>query len=148
MSLPARPDPPVVGKVTHSSIELYWNPPEQSSPQKGDDRPRYCIQEEEVGSRSKGFGNVYSGYSTSNVFTGLESRSQYRYRLRCMNNHGNSAWSVVVSVTTTTKPKTSEDLLKAVAKRDVDTVKKILPGKIHDCTITEMLSASVKICTN
>ncbi|XP_020903026.1 fibronectin type 3 and ankyrin repeat domains protein 1, partial [Exaiptasia diaphana] len=127
MSVPGRPDPPVVGKVTHNSIELYWNPPEQASPRKGDDRPKYCVQEEEVGTRSKGFGNVYSGYSTSNVFTGLEPRSQYRYRLRCMNNYGNSAWSVVVTVTTTRKPKTSEDLLKAVGKRDLETVNKILP---------------------
>ncbi|KXJ05725.1 Fibronectin type 3 and ankyrin repeat domains 1 protein [Exaiptasia diaphana] len=51
MSVPGRPDPPVVGKVTHNSIELYWNPPEQASPRKGDDRPKYCVQEEEVGTR-------------------------------------------------------------------------------------------------
>jgi hypothetical protein len=127
MSVPARPDPPIVGKVTHNSIELYWKPPEKGSPEKGDGRLRYCIQEEEVGSKSKGFGNVYSGYSTNNIFEGLEPRTQYRYRMRCTNNQGNSAWSVVVSVSTTTKPKTSEDLQKAVAKNDLETVVKILP---------------------
>ncbi|KAK3727511.1 hypothetical protein QZH41_018374 [Actinostola sp. cb2023] len=127
MSIPARPNPPVVGKVTHNSIELYWNLPEQAPSHKGDDRPRYCIQEEEIGSRSKGFGNVYAGYANSYVFSGLEPRTQYRYRLRCINNHGNSAWSVIVTVTTTRKPKTSEDLAKAVAKRDLETVANILP---------------------
>lgn len=130
MSVPARPDPPIVGKVTHNSIELYWKPPEKSSPEKGDSRLRYCIQEEEVGNKSKGFGNVYTGYSTSNIFEGQEPRTQYRYRMRCMNDHGNSAWSVVVTVSTTAKPKTSEDLQKAVAKNDVETVNKILPGNI------------------
>ncbi|XP_031558329.1 fibronectin type 3 and ankyrin repeat domains protein 1-like [Actinia tenebrosa] len=127
MSVPLRPDPPIVGKVTHNSIELYWNPPEKGSPEKGDSRLRYCIQEEEVGNKSKGFGNVYSGYSTSNVFEGLEPRTQYRYRIRCMNDNGNSAWSVVVMVSTTAKPKTSEDLQKAVAKNDVETVANIIP---------------------
>ena len=64
MSVPPRPDPPVVGKVTHNSIELYWKAPETSHQGKGDSRVRYCVQEEELGPKSKGFGNVYSGYST------------------------------------------------------------------------------------
>ena len=134
MSVPFRPDPPIVGKVTHNSIELYWateedgGSPRSGSPTKGDHRLRYTVQEEEVGTRSKGFGNVYSGYSTSNVFEGLEPRSQYRYRLRSMNDNGASAWSAVVTIMTTAKPKTSEDLQKAVMKGDVDTVKQILPG--------------------
>lgn len=63
MSVPPRPDPPIVGKVTHNSIELYWRAPEVVDQGKGDSRLRYCIQEEELGPRSKGFGNVYSGYS-------------------------------------------------------------------------------------
>lgn len=65
MSVPPRPDPPVVGKVTHNSIELYWKAPEAVEQGQGDSRARYCIQEEELGPKSKGFGNVYSGYSTS-----------------------------------------------------------------------------------
>lgn len=63
-AVPPRPDPPVVGKVTHNSIELYWRAPEAVEQGKGDGRLRYCIQEEELGPKSKGFGNVYSGYST------------------------------------------------------------------------------------
>lgn len=128
MSVPPRPDPPVVGKVTHSSIELYWKAPEASHQGKGDSRVRYCVQEEELGPKSKGFGNVYSGYSTMNVFNGLEARTQYRYRLKCMNDFGSSAWSPVVTVSTTKKPLTSEDLQRAVTKGDVETVKSILPG--------------------
>ncbi|RMX45254.1 hypothetical protein pdam_00000750 [Pocillopora damicornis] len=129
MSVPPRPDPPIVGKVTHNSIELYWRAPEVVDQGKGDSRLRYCIQEEELGPRSRGFGNVYSGYSKMNVFEGLEARTQYRYRLKCMNDFGSSAWSAVVTVSTTKKPQTSEDLQRAVTKGDVETVRNILPGK-------------------
>lgn len=128
MSVPPRPDPPIVGKVTHNSIELYWRAPEVVDQGKGDSRLRYCIQEEELGPRSRGFGNVYSGYSKMNVFEGLEARTQYRYRLKCMNDFGSSAWSAVVTVSTTKKPQTSEDLQRAVTKGDVETVRNILPG--------------------
>ena len=53
-----------------------------------------------------------------NVFEGLEARTQYRYRLKCMNDFGSSAWSAVVTVSTTKKPQTSEDLQRAVIKGD------------------------------
>ena len=46
-----------------------------------------------------------------------------------MNDFGSSAWSPVVTVSTTKKPLTSEDLQQAVTKGDVETVKNILPGK-------------------
>ena len=67
-----------------------------------------------------------------NVFEGLESRTQYRYRLKCMNDFGSSAWSAVVTVSTTKKPQTSQDLQRAVTKGDVETVKNILPGELHN----------------
>ncbi|XP_032219322.2 fibronectin type 3 and ankyrin repeat domains protein 1 [Nematostella vectensis] len=123
MSVPARPNPPVVGKVTHSSIELYWEPPTIIGAAKSDGRLQYSVEE---GERTKGFGKVYSGFSTSNVFEGLEPSTDYRYRIRCKNDAGNSAWSSVITVRTTKKPKTNEDLHKAVAKKDVQAVIKVL----------------------
>ncbi|XP_067054501.1 fibronectin type 3 and ankyrin repeat domains protein 1-like isoform X2 [Acropora muricata] len=128
MSVPSRPDPPVVGKVTHNSIELYWKLPEACEEGHGDSRVRYCVQEEELGQKSRGFCNVYSGYSRMNVFSGLEARTQYRYRLKCVNDSGSSAWSAAITVSTTKKPMTSEDLQRAVTKGDVETVRNILPG--------------------
>ena len=53
-----------------------------------------------------------------------------------MNDSGSSAWSVVVVVSTTKKPQTSEDLQRAVAKGDVETVKNIIPGKLTHYTFT------------
>ena len=43
-----------------------------------------------------------------------------------MNDFGSSAWSAVVTVSTTKKPQTSEDLQRAVTKGDVETVRNIL----------------------
>lgn len=126
MSEHTRPDPPVVGKVTHHSIELYWdmNNTEEEKPVHG--KTHYSIQEEEVGTRNAGFGNVYSGFAKSHVFEGLEPQMQYRYRLRKRNNVSDSLWSVVITVNTTRKPKTSEDLIKAVSHQDLEKVDVIL----------------------
>lgn len=46
-----------------------------------------------------------------------------------MNDFGSSAWSAVVTVSTTKKPMTSEDLQRAVRKGDTETVRNILPGE-------------------
>ncbi|PIK54974.1 putative fibronectin type 3 and ankyrin repeat domains 1 protein [Apostichopus japonicus] len=59
---PKRPDPPVVGKVTHHSIELYWESAGQTSDSgKGDGRLRFCLQEAD---KSQGWGNVHIGASS------------------------------------------------------------------------------------
>ena len=55
--VPEKPAPPIVGKVTYNSIELYWDQPATTEDSSGG-RLRYCIQEEEEDAR-KGFGNVY-----------------------------------------------------------------------------------------
>ena len=55
-AVPEKPAPPVVGKVTFNSVELYWD--QASTEHSSGGRLRYCIQEEEEEAR-KGFGNVY-----------------------------------------------------------------------------------------
>ena len=54
---PEKPAPPIVGKVTFNSIELYWDQIAGTEDSSGG-RLRYCVQEEEEEGR-KGFGNVY-----------------------------------------------------------------------------------------
>lgn len=53
--VPGRPDPPVLGKATHHSVELSWHPPYHLAEY---GRLRYCIQEEDA-SKKDGFGTVY-----------------------------------------------------------------------------------------
>ncbi|RDD41952.1 Fibronectin type 3 and ankyrin repeat domains protein 1 [Trichoplax sp. H2] len=130
MAAPCRPDPPVVGKVTHQSIELYWDEPPlegtngEVKHNNSTDRVRYCVQEDDS-SRSlhpKGFGTVYTGYARNNIFQGLEAQCKYRYRLRASNSNGNSEWSPAVDVSTTRKPITGDDLHKAVNHQDKNAV--------------------------
>lgn len=124
MSVPERPAPPIVGKVTANSIELYWDQAVTTQDVSGG-RLRYCIQEEEDDTR-KGFGNVYNGYAKSNIFRGLEQNKTYRYRLRVSNDHGHSPWSQVITVTTTRIPLSGYDLHHAVLNWEVDKVVAIL----------------------
>lgn len=88
-----------------------------------------------------------------NVFSGLEARTQYRYRLKCVNDSGSSAWSAAITVSTTKKPMTSEDLQRAVTKGDVETVRNILPGeknviyyRVHDDNHVNLTSVSSQLC--
>lgn len=55
-AVPGRPDPPVVGKVTHHSVELYWSAPEHS-PAAGP--LSYTVQDEGQLTSAAGAGRVY-----------------------------------------------------------------------------------------
>lgn len=130
MSVPEKPAPPIVGKVTYNSIELYWDQAATTEDSSGG-RLRYCIQEEEEDAR-KGFGNVYNGFAKTNVFRGLEQNKTYRYRLRISNDNGHSPWSQVISVTTTKIPLSGHDLHRAVINWEVEKVKTILEESIEN----------------
>lgn len=135
MSAPDRPDPPIVGKVTHNSIELYWGVDLKSPEHVGlpairkDERMHFVVQEEEFGQSQRGYGTVYSGFSSRHVFEGLEPKTSYKYRMRAANDHGASAWSAPVEVSTVKKPPSSEDLHKATGRNDTEAVIKLLAGR-------------------
>lgn len=136
--VPGQPDPPVLEKATHHSVELSWHPPPHS-PEDG--RLRYCVQEEDA-SRKDGFGNVYNGYATSNEFTGLNVMTQYKYRLRAINDVGPGPWSPVVTVATTRQPKSSENLHKALRRGDIEMVQSILQTNPHYIDIPDIHGAA------
>lgn len=123
MAVPDKPAPPIVGKVTANSIELFWD--QNSTEDQSGGRLRYCVQEEEDISR-KGFGNVYNGFAKNNVFRGLEQNKTYRYRLRISNDNGHSPWSQVIAVTTTRTPLSGNDLHSAVLHWELEKVEAIL----------------------
>jgi len=59
VTAPKRPPPPIVGKVTHHSIELYWEDAMGDACEQelaGDERLRVSVQEED---RQGQWGNVY-----------------------------------------------------------------------------------------
>ncbi|XP_044153104.1 fibronectin type 3 and ankyrin repeat domains protein 1 [Bufo gargarizans] len=120
-----RPDPPVVGKVNHHSIELYWDishvyqhigPPNT--------RCRFSIEEEDV--KTHMYGTIYCGYSKRHVVEGLEPITSYRFRLKVTGHDGEYAYSPAVTVSTTREPMTGEHLHRAVNMNDEAAVLKIL----------------------
>ena len=48
-----KPDPPVVGRVTHCSVELFWDQENKHAELDlgPEERIKYCVQEEEGNSR-------------------------------------------------------------------------------------------------
>ena len=46
---------------------------------------------------------VIRGYAKRHILEGLEAQTLYRYRIRFQNDEGNSEWSQVTSVSTTSK---------------------------------------------
>ena len=55
----SRPPPPVVGKVTHYSIELFWNESLDKAKEEvgGKEMVKVCVQEQD---RHNTWGNVYT----------------------------------------------------------------------------------------
>ncbi|KAG8551139.1 hypothetical protein GDO81_003978 [Engystomops pustulosus] len=124
-----RPDPPVVGKVNHHSIELYWdigNVYRRTGP--SNQWFKFSIEEEDV--KTHMYGTIYSGYSKQHVVEGLESSSSYRFRLKVTGYDGECAYSPVVTVSTTREPMTGEHLHRAVNMNDEDAVLKVLESGI------------------
>ncbi|KAF6108725.1 fibronectin type III and ankyrin repeat domains 1 [Phyllostomus discolor] len=123
----SRPHPPVVGKVTHHSIELYWDP-EQRAPRRGPQEQwsRFSVEEEDP--KMHTYGVIYTGYATKHVVEGLEPRTLYRFRLKVTSPSGDYEYSPAVSVSTTREPVSSEYFHRAVNMNDEDLLVRMLQG--------------------
>ncbi|KAK6178034.1 hypothetical protein SNE40_012873 [Patella caerulea] len=121
-----KPPPPVVGKVTHFSVELYWDEALSeavASIPKTDGKLRSCLQEQD---KHNMWGNIYTGYGKRHTVTGLEPLTSYRYRLRFLNDKGIGEWSPHVVVATTKEPLNGEHLHRAILLHDVPGLQKII----------------------
>ncbi|XP_043912117.1 fibronectin type 3 and ankyrin repeat domains protein 1 isoform X2 [Protopterus annectens] len=120
-----KPDPPVVGKVSHHSVELYWDPSDKL--QKvchPDKRLRFSVEEEDP--QTHRYGIVYVGYGKCHVVEGLEPNSVYKFRLKVTSSSGDYSYSPVLSVSTTREPLNGEHLHRAVNRNDEKAVVQIL----------------------
>uniref|UniRef100_A0A8B9WYA4 Fibronectin type III and ankyrin repeat domains 1 n=1 Tax=Bos mutus grunniens TaxID=30521 RepID=A0A8B9WYA4_BOSMU len=123
----SKPHPPVVGKVTHHSIELYWDL-EKKAKRQGPQEQWFRFSIEEEDPKLHTYGIIYTGYATKHVVEGLEPRTLYRFRLKVTSPSGEYAYSPVVSVSTTREPISSEHLHRAVNVNDEDLLVRILQG--------------------
>ncbi|XP_073934177.1 fibronectin type 3 and ankyrin repeat domains protein 1 isoform X1 [Castor canadensis] len=121
----SKPHPPVVGKVTHHSIELYWDLEKKAKRQGPQEQwHRFSIEEEDPKMHS--YGIIYTGYATKHVIEGLEPRTLYRFRLKVTSPSGEYEYSPVISVSTTREPMSSEHFHRAVNVNDEDLLIRIL----------------------
>uniref|UniRef100_A0A452RP10 Fibronectin type III and ankyrin repeat domains 1 n=1 Tax=Ursus americanus TaxID=9643 RepID=A0A452RP10_URSAM len=121
------PHPPVVGKVTHHSIELYWDLEKRAKRQGPQEQWfRFSIEEEDP--KMHTYGIIYTGYATKHVVEGLEPRTLYRFRLKVTSPSGEYEYSPAVSVSTTREPISSEHFHRAVNVNDEDLLVRILQG--------------------
>ncbi|XP_037660983.1 fibronectin type 3 and ankyrin repeat domains protein 1 isoform X2 [Choloepus didactylus] len=96
----SKPHPPVVGKVTHHSIELYWDL-EKKAKRQGPQEQWFRFSIEEEDPKMHTYGIIYTGYATKHIVEGLEPRTLYRFRLKVTSPTGEYEYSPVVSVATT-----------------------------------------------
>ncbi|XP_054585222.1 fibronectin type 3 and ankyrin repeat domains protein 1 [Eptesicus fuscus] len=123
----SRPHPPVVGKVTHHSIELHWDLARTAKRQGPQGQwAQFSIEEEDP--RTHAYGVIYMGYATRHVVEGLQPRTLYRFRLKVTSPSGESVRSPAVSVSTAREPMSSEHLHRAVNVNDEDLLLGILRG--------------------
>ncbi|XP_040217366.1 fibronectin type 3 and ankyrin repeat domains protein 1 isoform X1 [Rana temporaria] len=120
-----RPDPPIVGKVNHHSIKLYWdinNAYQRRGPVAN--WLKFSIEEEDP--KTHAYGTIYSGFSRKHVVEGLEPSSTYRFRLKVTKFNGECAYSPLVSVSTTREPMNGKHLHRAVNMDDEGAIINIL----------------------
>jgi fibronectin type 3 and ankyrin repeat domains protein 1 len=98
MSSSFKPDPPVVGKVTHHSVELFWTHIKEKVG--ANVRVRYALQEADKNKHE--WGNVYSGYGVTKIIDGLEPTTEYSFRISfTLPDNQKSEYSQICTVRTT-----------------------------------------------
>ncbi|GAB5578878.1 fibronectin type 3 and ankyrin repeat domains protein 1 isoform X1 [Prionailurus iriomotensis] len=135
----SKPHPPVVGRVTHHSIELYWDLEKRAKRQGPQEQwVRFSIEEEDPKT------HAYVGYATKHVVEGLEPRTLYRFRLKVTSPSGEYEYSPVVSVSTTREPISNEHFHRAVSVNDEDLLVRILQGGLVKILVSNGTDVNLK----
>lgn len=131
-----KPDPPIVGKVTHTNINLDWshvskqmraaNINNRTQSQLAKERYKYSMQELSSASK-KEWGIVYSGFGTCVSLEGLQPFSEHTFRL-CILGDANekSEYSAACVVRTTKEPLNGEAFQKAIILDQKSNLEKML----------------------
>lgn len=111
----SRPPPPIVGTVTHFSVELYWEEALRKANQEvnlAEGPVRVIVQEQDKDQRT--WGSVYTGVGKRCEVKGLEEKTEYRFRLRFQHNNRTSEWSPMTAVSTTREKLNGQNLHKTI----------------------------------
>ncbi|XP_057199689.1 fibronectin type 3 and ankyrin repeat domains 1 protein [Triplophysa rosa] len=132
------PQPPVIGKVTHHSIELIWvhedNKPRTGSPEHW---TRYSV--EHTDPKTQTYDTIFIGYCTHYVVEELEPSTSYSFRLRVTRPSGESHLSPTVSVFTTREPYSGKNLHQAVNREDEKELTNVLQSGTVDVNVRDKM---------
>ncbi|KAJ8284753.1 hypothetical protein COCON_G00036030 [Conger conger] len=118
-------EPPVVGNVSHHSIDLSWAS-EENSARKGPTENWNLFSVEEENSRTHKYNTIYMGYSTQYTVEGLEPSTTYKVRLKLTHPSGETIYSPVITISTTREPMTGRNLHRAITMNDKEELAKVL----------------------
>ncbi|TRZ01342.1 hypothetical protein DNTS_031865 [Danionella cerebrum] len=129
---------PVIGKITHHSVELSWVN-EENKAQKGSPEHWTRFYVEQMDPKTHTFSTVYRGYSCRHVVEGLKSRSSYTFRLKVTSPSGESFLSPAVTVVTTRQPYTGKELHQAVNRQDEQELIAVLSSGMVDVDVCDKM---------
>eukprot|EP00116_Pleurobrachia_bachei_P009117 sb/3469379/ len=114
-----RPNPPVPGKITHYSVELFWKIPRSK-----EGRTSVTIQQQP--GQENEFETIYTGFGKKCEAKELQHETAYKFRMKFTTGNQSTEWSALTDVTTKDRPMTGDDLHRVVASRSTSGLKKLL----------------------
>ncbi|XP_064176792.1 fibronectin type 3 and ankyrin repeat domains 1 protein isoform X2 [Anguilla rostrata] len=118
-------EPPVVGNVSHHSIDLSWAS-EENQARNGPSANWTLFSVEEENSRTHEYSTIYMGYGTQHTVEGLEPSTSYKFRLKITHPSGETKYSPVVIVSTAREPMTGKNLHRAIIMNDKEELARVL----------------------
>lgn len=133
---PDLPQPPVIGKVSHHSIEMSWMNEENTS-RTGPPEHWTHFSVEQMDPKTHTFSSIYIGYSTRHVVEGLKSSTYYSFRLMVTRPSGECSFSPAVSVFTNREPFSGKNLHQALNRENEEELTTVLQSgmvsvDVHD----------------
>nr|XP_055028011.1 fibronectin type 3 and ankyrin repeat domains protein 1 isoform X2 [Misgurnus anguillicaudatus]XP_055028012.1 fibronectin type 3 and ankyrin repeat domains protein 1 isoform X2 [Misgurnus anguillicaudatus] len=136
------PGPPVVGKVTHHSIELRWAYKEDNKPRNGPPEHWTRFSVEQIDAKKHTYKTIYLGFGTRCVVNGLKTSTSYNFRLRITRPLGESCHSPVISVVTTRVPYNGRNLHYALNREDEKELTTVLRSGTVDVNVKDKMGFS------
>ncbi|KAI1886982.1 hypothetical protein AGOR_G00201360 [Albula goreensis] len=131
-------EPPIVGNVSHHSIELSWNN-EENHAQTAPLGNRTLFSVEEENTRTQKYCTIYMGYGTQYTVEGLQPSTSYRFRLKISHTSGETAYSPAVSVSTAREPMTGKNLHRAVIMNDEEELNRVLHSGMVNVNVPDTM---------
>ncbi|XP_067311391.1 fibronectin type 3 and ankyrin repeat domains protein 1-like [Pseudorasbora parva] len=135
---PDLPQPPLIGKVTHHSIELSWMN-EENKLRTGPPEQWNHFSVEQMDPKTHTYRTIVTGYSTHHVAEGLRSSTYYSFRLKVTRPSGECSFSPAVSVFTSREPFSGKNLHQALNREDEEELTTVLQSGTVDVDVLDKM---------